>query len=319
MNVLFIANTRIGDAVLASGVLGHVLECRAGVRATVVCGPDAAPLFAAAPGVEETVGLAKRRFNRHWWQLWRRLAGRRWDLLVDLRNSAMPWLLRARRRKILKGGGVRSHKVVQLARLFGLDPPPPPRLWIDERHRARARELVGAGPLLALGPTATWRGKEWPAARFAALAQRLTGAGGALAGARVAVLGAAGDRAAAAPLLAALAPGRAVDLVGRAGLMEAAAALERASLFVGNDSGPMHLAAAAGAPTLGLFGPSRDEVYAPWGDAAAVVRTPESRDALRARPDYERRAGGSLMESLEADAVAEAAEALLRRVGSRGR
>ena len=101
--------------------------------------------------------------------------------------------------------------------------------------------------------------------------------------------------------------------------MEAAAALERASLFVGNDSGPMHLAAAAGAPTLGLFGPSRDEVYAPWGDAAAVVRTPESCDALRARPDYDRRAGGSLMGSLEVDAVAEAAEALLRRVGRRGR
>ena len=310
MKLLFIANTRIGDAILATGLLGHLLESSAGVRATVVCGPDAAPVFAAAPGVEEVVALAKRRFNGHWWWLWRRLAGRRWDLLVDLRNSAMPFLLRARRRKVLKGDGGRSHKVVHLARLFGLDPLPP-RLWIGEGHRARARELVGSGPLLALGPAVTWRGKEWPADRFAALADRLTGAGGALEGARVAVLGAAGERAAMAPLLAALPGERAVDLMGRAGLMEAAAVLERASLFVGNDSGPMHLAAAAGAPTLGLFGPTPDEVYAPWGRAAAVVRTPESCETLRARPDYDRRAGGSLMTSLEVDTVAEAAQALL--------
>ncbi len=71
------------------------------------------------------------------------------------------------------------------------------------------------------------------------------------------------------PVLDAL-PG-AVDLVGALSLPEAAACLARCSLFVGNDSGLMHLAAAAGAPTLGLFGPTPPSEYAPRGRRAGFV------------------------------------------------
>ncbi len=80
------------------------------------------------------------------------------------------------------------------------------------------------------------------------------------------------ERAMAASLLAELPD--AIDLVGRLSLVEVAACLARCALFVGNDSGLMHLAAAAGAPTLGLFGPTSHEEYAPAGvKAAAVVST----------------------------------------------
>ena len=73
----------------------------------------------------------------------------------------------------------------------------------------------------------------------------------------------------AAPVLAAL-PG-AIDLVGRLTLPQVAALLSRAALFIGNDSGLMHLAAAAGAPTLGLFGPTPADEYGPCGPRARVV------------------------------------------------
>ena len=73
--------------------------------------------------------------------------------------------------------------------------------------------------------------------------------------------------------------------------------LARAALFVGNDSGLMHMAAAAGAPTVGVFGPSRAEHYAPWGPRAEAVRTPEPYEALFP-PGYDRRTTGSLMTSL---------------------
>jgi heptosyltransferase-3 len=77
------------------------------------------------------------------------------------------------------------------------------------------------------------------------------------------------ERTLAAPLLAALP--EAVDLVGRLSLPEVAACLARAALFVGNDSGLMHLAAAAGAPTLGLFGPTDATEYGPAGARARAV------------------------------------------------
>ena len=63
----------------------------------------------------------------------------------------------------------------------------------------------------------------------------------------------------------------AIDLVGRFDLPEVAACLERSALFIGNDSGLMHLAAAAGAPTIGLFGPTDAATYAPAGPRAMAV------------------------------------------------
>jgi ADP-heptose:LPS heptosyltransferase len=91
-------------------------------------------------------------------------------------------------------------------------------------------------------------------------------------GARVAVLAGPGpqERALAAPVLAALPD--AIDLCGTLTLPEAAACLARCALFVGNDSGLMHLAAASGTPTLGLFGPTPAEEYAPAGRCCAVAR-----------------------------------------------
>ena len=67
---------------------------------------------------------------------------------------------------------------------------------------------------------------------------------------------------------------RMIDLVGRVDLLTAYACLKHARLFVGNDSGLMHLAAAAGVPTLGLFGPSDDRLYGPWGENTRVLRGP---------------------------------------------
>ena len=69
---------------------------------------------------------------------------------------------------------------------------------------------------------------------------------------------------------------RLIDLVGQADLLTAYACLGHARLFVGNDSGLMHLAAAAGTPTLGLFGPSDEQHYGPWGVDTRTVRGPRS-------------------------------------------
>jgi ADP-heptose:LPS heptosyltransferase len=72
---------------------------------------------------------------------------------------------------------------------------------------------------------------------------------------------------------------RFIDLAGRVDLLTAFACLKHARLFIGNDSGTMHLAAAAGVPTIGLFGPSDERLYAPWG------RTPRSCAARGLRAD----------------------------------
>lgn len=316
MRILFVTATRIGDAVLSSGVLDHLLRQHPGAQVTVAAGRLAVPLFQAVPGLENVIPIRKAPWKRHWLDLWRAAAGRRWDLVVDLRGSAIAYTLRARRRLVLRPSRrPDEHRVTELGRLLGLDEPPAPRVWLSQTHRSAAAALVpDGGGVLAVAPAANWRGKQWQAERFAALAARLTGAGGILPGARVAVFAAGHERTQAAPLLEALDPARRIDLVGAVDLPTAAACLERCALFVGNDSGLMHLAAAAGTPTLGLFGPSREGRYAPWGRRSAVVRTPESFEELTGAPDFDSRTTDTLMDGLSVEAVADAANNLWRRV-----
>jgi heptosyltransferase III len=311
MRVLFVTATRIGDAVLSTGVLAHLVGRYPGARFTIAAGPAAAPLFEAVPGLERLIVVAKRRFEAHWLALYRAVALRRWDLVVDLRGSALAYLLRAGERRVMAKGDPGVHRVVQLARLFALEPPPAPRLFLTPRHESAAASLVPAGgPVLAIGPAANWRGKQWRGERFAELALRLTAPAGPLPGARVALFGAAHEREQAAPLARALAPGRSLDLIGRTDLLTAAAALARCALFIGNDTGVMHMAAAMGTPTLGLFGPSLPEHYAPWGSRTAVVRTTRSYDEIVSAPDYDYRTADTQMDTLSVDAVEAAARRL---------
>ncbi len=272
MRILFITATRIGDAVLSTGLLGHLLRQHPEARFTIACGPVATGVFDRMPRRDRTLVVDKLRFDLHWLKLWRATVGAVWDLVVDLRGSALSFLLPARRRAVLRGGRPLGHKLEQLARVLGLNPPPLPTYWIAETDRARAAVLLPAGPLIGLGPTANWDGKVWPAERFVALFHAVRDGG--MPGARPVVFAGPGgmERAMAAPVLAALPD--AVDLTGRISLPEASACLARCALFVGNDSGLMHLAAAAGTPTLGLFGPSPVLEYGPTGPRTATVVAP---------------------------------------------
>ena len=313
MRALFITSTRLGDAVLSTGALSRLLERAPDPRVTVACGPVAVPLFTAVPGVERVLPMAKGALGAHWRKLWSATVATRWDAVVDLRGSVLSWFLLARERQVYRTSSVPGHRVEQIARALGMDPPPMPRLWMAEEDRLRAAELIGDDPrpLLAVAPTANWPPKAWPADRFTDLIGRLTSPEGPMSAARVLVAGGPGERDLAAPILEALDPADCLDLVGTAPLMTLAACLQRCRLVVANDSGLMHIAAATGAPTLGLFGPSDERRYAPRGPIAAWVRSTHAADSLLQRSGDAGRAPGALMTGLSVDAVELAVNGLL--------
>lgn len=306
--------TRIGDAVLSSGLVAHLLERHPDARFTIACGAPAAPLFAAVPGLERLIVVKKKAYHAHWFDLWLATAGTHWDLAIDLRGSALTRFLRAKSRRAMKYRDNDLHRVIELGRILGIDPPPAPHVWPSEAAREEAARILPPGrSTLAVGPAANWGGKQWPADRFAALVRRATADNGLLPGARVAVLAAEAERAAVRPVLDALPAERTVDLVGYP-LPVAAAAIARSDLFVGNDSGLMHVAAATGTPTLGLFGPSPEKRYGPWGAHCGIVRTPESYRELVDAPDFDHRSHESLMGNLTVDAAYEGLAQLYGRV-----
>ena len=276
MRILFVTSNRLGDAVLSTGLLDHLIRVHRDARITIACGPVAEGVFARLPNRERTIVLDKRPYSLHWLPLWASAATTRWDLVVDIRGSALAWMVPTRRRAVMRRRP--GHKITQLAAVLELDPPPLPVAWTGPEDRARAAALLPPGrPIIGLGPTANWLPKIWSADRFAALFHALQT--GPVPGAIPAVFAGPGqqEHALAAPLLATL-PG-AIDLVGRLTVPEAAACLARCALFIGNDSGLMHLAASAGTPTLGLFGPTSAAEYAPAGRSARVVMSSSSRMA----------------------------------------
>ena len=104
VRILFITATRIGDAVLSTGLLDHLIRTWPQAKIVVACGPVAEGVFARMPNRAWTILLTKRRLRLHWLELWREVAAQRWDLVVDLRGSAFAWLVRARRRVVMRGG-----------------------------------------------------------------------------------------------------------------------------------------------------------------------------------------------------------------------
>ena len=100
MRILFVTATRIGDAILSTGLLSHLIDRYPHARFTVASGPAAAPLFEAMPALERVIPLRKRRLSLHWLELWQQCATRRWDLVIDLRRSALSWCLLSRERRV---------------------------------------------------------------------------------------------------------------------------------------------------------------------------------------------------------------------------
>ena len=312
MKILFITSNRVGDTVLSLGALRALVAHYPEAQFTIACGPYAADLFRAVPRLERVILLKKKSYNRHWIALWKTCVGTKWDLILDLRNSLVSYLLRTQRRAThVRNTG--QHKVIQIAAALGLaSKPPTPCVWLDSAAESVAQRLMGDRPCLALGPAANWPPKQWPIERFAVLAQRLTAVGGVLEGASVVVCAEAGERAQLAPLLQSVPDSRRIEIVGQ-DLLAVAACLKRCRLFVGNDSGLMHLAAASSIPTLGLFGPGYEAIYGPWGERSAVVRTPESRESLLQKlPSLDAREP-NLMEGLAVETVVQAATKLLQR------
>jgi ADP-heptose:LPS heptosyltransferase len=267
MRILFVTSNRLGDAVLSTGLLDHLIRTHPTARITVVCGPVAEGVFDRMPNRERTIVLRKQPRGRHWLPLWATTVGHVWDLVVDIRGSALAYLVPTRRRAIYRP--MRGPKIAQLAAVLNLSPPPLPVAWFTDADRIAVAKLLPTGrPIIALAPTANWAPKVWPADRFAAAFNLL------LPGSVPVVLGGPGhaERSMAAPLLAALP--QAIDFVGKLSLPQVAAVLHRAALFIGNDSGLMHLSAAAGAPTIGLFGPTDANTYGPVGKQAVAVVAP---------------------------------------------
>lgn len=298
-SILFLASADLGETVLATGALAHVLGEEDHV--TVRCEPTAQPLFRALAQVDALTSAGQTGTVLH--------LGAPFDILLDLREGGSSVFIRAHRRMTRRTPKTLRHLSDAFADIVGADRALAPHIAVDDLARAKAAALA-PGPLIVLAPGGNTAAKRWAPERFAATARRLNG--GPLADAQIVAVGAGErDRALTSSMVASLdadgVPAR--DLGGEFDLLDCAALMERATLVIGNDNALTHIAAAMGAPTLTLFGPTDERVRAPYGPRTRTVRgRPFEQAALDAT---------AAMDDISIDAVEAAALDLLHAGGLR--
>ncbi|GLQ07906.1 glycosyltransferase family 9 protein [Sneathiella chinensis] len=311
---LFVTSNRLGDAVLTTGILHHMIAEEPDIPVTVVCGHIPKDIFESIPGVERVIPIRKLKYSMHWPKAAWELGFRRWHRIVDFRASLLGFLP-AKHRYIWPGGMEGVHKTMANARLIGLDRPVPPKILSTPAQQAAADRLLNwpedPRPIIALAPTANFYQKQWSHRKYLALAEALTAPDGILPGARIAVFGAPGEQAQAMPVVEGLPDQQVIDLVGKTTPMEAASLLSRAALFVGNDSGLMHTAVAVNVPTVGLFGIGQPDVYGPVGDKTLCLIGDPAGIPIADMPENDPHAGKDV---LPLDRVLEEVERFWKRL-----
>jgi heptosyltransferase-1 len=302
--ILVVRLGAIGDVVNALVFAAAVKDASPTTRIGWTVHELSRPLVEANPVVDRVhvwkraSGLAGLRV------LVRELRGERYDLAVDLqritksalvaRLAGAPRVLgydRARTKELagwlsterIARGAPHEHMVEQVlafARHLGIESPAVRHaLPCDEAAERWADEFAqrANGPLVLVGLGASKPENRWPPTRFGELARALAGDG-----ARIVLSGGPGDAAAGEAAREALHGLACEDLVGRTSLLELAALLRRARLFVGGDTGPMHIAAAVGCPVVALFGPADPRRTGPWGAGHRVVKPGEGSRRMEA-------------------------------------
>ncbi len=304
---LFIKPADFGDLLLATPALRALRETFPGARIDLLVPPASAQILHGCPYVDELIPFDKHAFDRpaallrpeRWLglvRLARALRRRRYDVVIIPRHLTTRWgalkfaalalATGAPRRVGLDNGrgwfltdrvpdegfGARhevEYDLSVVARLgahtedvrLWLPSDPGAEAWADRLTARWPRPLVVLHP----GSGAYSVARRWPAERFATLADAwLERHGGTV------VLIDASPEVTAAVRQAARWP--LVDLGGKTSLLQTIALIRRCDLFVGNDSGPLHMAAAAGVPAVGIYGPSNHLAWGPWGPHTAVVK-----------------------------------------------
>ena len=135
--------------------------------------------------------------------------------------------------------------------------------WLEARNKPAGRPWIAVGPFAGNSVL-----KRWPLQRFAQLGRWLIS----VSGGHILILGGAGDQAEAHQLCVDIGA-RTSNAVGQCSLPQTIALLKHCSLYIGVDSGPMHLASAVGIPVIALFGPSCPHRFQPWTPKKQVLWT----------------------------------------------
>ena len=283
MNILVVTLSNFGDVILTTPVIMALSQKYPGARITAVVGPRARSVLQRSPVIHKIVIYDKKASLRKKLEFIAELRKASYDRVVDLRNTAIPFLVSCKKRTPLFRKftkiNMRDRHLEMLAAVEGdrqsstacsLIPPFQFFNKADEMFAMRALEVAGIAEKrgwILVAPGAASERKRWPVECFKKVIRTLHER----TGKKVLLVGTLSERPVAESILAEL-PGIAEVLCGDLVLPETAALIANASLVVANDSAIMHLGFELGTPTVGIFGPTDHEKYGHVGTKFRVAR-----------------------------------------------
>jgi lipopolysaccharide heptosyltransferase I len=335
MKILFIKLSAIGDVVQTLPALESIKKLYPDSEITWVVEEAAAGILEGHPLVDRLLISRRKAWMRMLWnpltasrglgdilRFIRELRNTEYDIAIDfqglLKSGMLIGLARATRKigfdktrelsylflnERLPAYDIEKHALLRyldVARYLGAgDLSPVCTLPIEREVSAIRKKIEGMNlknrPLVAINPVARWETKLWPERGFAELADRLVKEKNAA----VIFTGSPEDRRVNDRIIALMSE-TAMNWAGETTLRELAALASLTDLFISTDTGPMHLAAAAGAKVLALFGPTAPWRTGPYGPSNIVVRT-----GIVCSPCFQRKCevGTRCMEGITVDEV----------------
>ena len=287
MKILFITLSNIGDVILSLPALDSLLSAYPKAEVTVLCGERALGLFADNFYLKRSLVYDAHKGLRSGLRILFELRKEVFDLLIDLRNSALPLLLKARHKTYpwfnapAKVAHMRDRHLYKVQKftwpvlrtrgsfLFRKS------LYISDKDRKAISNILeyeaalsSEDKFIVVGPGARSHIKRWPADKFASLCARMIQEFKI----KVILAGDESDGEACAGVQK-LIPQPVVNLCAKTSLKSLAALIERAQLVISNDSAITHLASYLARPTVAVFGPTDYKKYGPWAGHSEVVHS----------------------------------------------
>ncbi len=278
-NILVITLSNIGDIILTCPIIDILrAECPQ-AKLSLVVGPKGESLFKDNQAIEQLLIFDKHQPFSRTIQFVLQLRKQKYDLVIDLRNTAIPALI-----------GARHYTPLFTTRN--------PNVHMKEKHLARLRtvfpyknslaarvaivpsledrdiindllnqyKLIGKN-FVVIAPGSADHRKRWPENRFVQTCDQLIqrfGAG-------IVFVGDLDDQKSVLQVSRAM-KHESINLCGRTTLSQLACLLSHCALAIVNDSAPMHLASYLNVPVIALFGPSDSNRYGPWGGQSCLIR-----------------------------------------------
>lgn len=276
-HILIVTLSNIGDVVLTTPVIASVAHTYPEARLTVVCGPKGAGVLEQSQAIDRIVIYNKKASLIDKLKFLRTLRDRSYDLVIDLRNTAIPFLVSSKKSKFFfRKPPVVSMRKKHLAVLEAMGMKPVENAYFEffksEHSFSVKRKLIQKGlkensPFILISPFAASSLKTWSCENYKRLMQELLK----IRAEGIVLAGEEKVRDQMADLVS-LNPHRVFNMAGETNLAELAALIELSSLVIANDSSMIHFGYELKKPVVALFGPTNHYKYGHQGVSFRIVR-----------------------------------------------